>query len=336
MLSTMTPVGSRFQSFFGGGLADGIEQPSRTLTSQRFRFLIAGPGGLLPEAHVRFSVEKSGDSAELELTTSLPVTVAATPDERKRQELPASLTPHSGILLTWSEQAPDRVVTTVGVAVNRLDIVWLDESRRVVEVLRDIPRGRRQIRPPETSWGVLFLPGGTASLSWQGAEASFISLEGAVAPNPAPTTEVQPAPQVPALPTRPSLAEANPGGWQRSHSQAFGSSMEDVLALRGKLGRADFVVWVIANWVIGTLGYLVTASAMSAASDTDNQALIAVVGLLGTFALTVWIGLSAGAARLRHLEASLGWLVMAFIPVVNLVFMLILAFAPGKETPAQG
>lgn len=101
---------------------------------------------------------------------------------------------------------------------------------------------------------------------------------------------------------------------------------------QGRLGRFHYfgysVIFAIAFVVIGAI----VGGALSGPNPNDPSSALGGASLLLTIGFFV-ATTSLGVRRLHDFEKSGWWYLFAFIPFVNIVFALILIFAPG--TPGE-
>ena len=111
------------------------------------------------------------------------------------------------------------------------------------------------------------------------------------------------------------------------------------IAFRGRLGRGAFALYVVAWHVVVGMGaglvfLLVFAPWLSVGAPGANGAALGFVGLV--FVVYV-VGLASFAVRrLRDLGRSTAWLVLGFVPVVNVGLLGVLLVAPGAAAGEAG
>ena len=93
------------------------------------------------------------------------------------------------------------------------------------------------------------------------------------------------------------------------------------------VGVANFAANFIVGIVTG-IGMAVTQMDGMAAAGPNPAALFVTLVVSIPF---IWVGLALGAQRLHDMGYS-GWLqILFFIPLVNLIFWLVLLFAPSQK-----
>ena len=103
-----------------------------------------------------------------------------------------------------------------------------------------------------------------------------------------------------------------------------------VFSPKGRFGRLSYLAWgtliAILSWII-TLMVAGTSALMS--SDSINFFFqTPLVGIV-TIASLVF-GIIFAVRRFHDINASGWWSILVFVPLINLIAMLVLIFAPGK------
>lgn len=109
------------------------------------------------------------------------------------------------------------------------------------------------------------------------------------------------------------------------------------LRFRGRLGRTEFVLFVVAWHVVVGIGTGLVLTVTLALVDVvaSGRAVNLVAALLFATALLVYLaGLASyGVRRLHDMGRSGRWLLLGFVPVLGLAVAVPLLVVPGSEGP---
>ncbi len=122
-------------------------------------------------------------------------------------------------------------------------------------------------------------------------------------------------------------------------SRATGARSWSPIAFQGRLGRAAFALYVVAWHVVvgmaaGLVFLFVFVPWLSTGAPGANGAALGFVGLVF---VAYAVGMASfGVRRLRDLRRSAAWLVLGFVPLVNVALLVVLLVAPGASASEAG
>jgi uncharacterized membrane protein YhaH (DUF805 family) len=102
-----------------------------------------------------------------------------------------------------------------------------------------------------------------------------------------------------------------------------------LLSVSGRLGRLRFLAYLAGVYLINVLAQGVAIGAGAGLGEDFGAIFTGLAFLVGLFLLIVSVMIAI--QRLHDMNARGWWAVLYVIPLVNLVFFLVLAFAPGTE-----
>jgi len=112
--------------------------------------------------------------------------------------------------------------------------------------------------------------------------------------------------------------------------------LRSLLTFGGRLGRGQFLVYAVLWHVVfgfgASIGFAVLVAPTLAFTDGRGVAGGAVMGFAALAAAVYGLGIaSLGVRRLHDLGRSGLWLLLAFVPLVNLALATVLLLAPGSD-----
>lgn len=108
-----------------------------------------------------------------------------------------------------------------------------------------------------------------------------------------------------------------------------GEAVPNPFSFSGRLGRFHYFGYFIVFGIIFMVAFYIIAALLTQGPNVDEAALSGLSLLLGLGFFVVTMSL--GVRRLHDFDKSGWWYLLAFVPFANVVFALILLFAPGTD-----
>jgi len=102
--------------------------------------------------------------------------------------------------------------------------------------------------------------------------------------------------------------------------------MEEVFSFKGKIKRKEFILFGLIFPNLIWLAIIVGIKFSGGCSSDNCFYFIAFLGIT----LGIWINIAATVKRLRDIGWSIWWIILMFLPYVNLIFIIILMIKPSK------